>query len=116
MKKILALFLGALSLLAGGTKYLQADGFYHYSGGIQNNYPNFLSFGKCYGYIGRYYPLDKQFTTPVPYYTPAQQSYGYPYYWQQQAGNGTSFDAPTAGYHYYPAMPNTMMPSYWYGR
>ena len=25
-------------------------------------------------------------------------------------------EQPTAGYHYYPAMPNTMMPSYWYGR
>lgn len=117
MGKLFGLLLGGLAFFAAGANSALADGYYHYSGGMQNYYPRHFSFGKCYGYIGQYSPLDKQFTTPAPYYTPAQQYYGYPYFWQQQqSGAGTSNQAPTAGYHYYPAMPNTMMPTYWYGR
>ena len=115
MKKIFFVFdLGLLTF--GIAQTASADGRYHYSGGMEKQYPNI--FGRHYGYVARYSPLMSQFNTPAPYFTPANQSYGYPNFWQQQnpGQGGTSAEQPTAGYHYYPAMPNTMMPSYWYGR
>ncbi|MSR30103.1 MAG: hypothetical protein EXR99_01235 [Gemmataceae bacterium] len=113
MKKLLGASLTLIAAL-GLAGFAQAGGRYHYSGGMQNYYPN--CFGKAYGSIGRYYPLDRQFNTPVPYYSPAQQYYGFPYFWQQQNNApGSSFQTPTAGYHYYPSMPANMIPSYWYG-
>lgn len=115
MKKFFFLLsLGFLSL--GFSQIAWGGSRNHYSGGMENQYPNI--YGKHYGYVGRYYPLMNQFNTPAPYFTPANQSYGYPNFWQQQnpGQGGTSAAQPTAGYHYYPAMPNSMMPSYWYGR
>lgn len=115
MKKMLSLF--SLGFLAFGLcSEATADGRYHYSGGMEKQYPNI--FGRHYGFVGRYYPLMNQFNTPAPYYTPSYQNYGYPNFWEQQnqSQRGTTAGQPTAGYHYYPSMPNTMMPSYWYGR
>ena len=113
MKKILAVIAFGFLTLAFCLP-ASADGRYHYSGGMEYKYPNI--FRTHYAYVARYYPLMNQFSTPVPYYTPAYQNYGYPNFWQQQNQGASMADQLTAGYHYYPAMPNTMTPSYWYGR